>query len=55
MDVASMGAYLMEQTRVNRLFLFLQGTDRFLYMFAKNYEKSKKRIDIFNFFSIREL
>lgn len=40
MDVASMGAYLIEQTRVNRLFLFLQGTDRFLYMFAKNYEKS---------------
>ena len=40
MDIASMGAYLMEQTKVNRLFLFLQGTDRFLYMFAKNYEKS---------------
>lgn len=43
MDVASMGAYLMEQTRVNRLFLFLQGTDRFLYMFAKNYEKSHSK------------
>ena len=41
MDIASMGAYLLEQTRVNRLFLFLQGTDRIIYMFAKSYEKSK--------------
>ncbi len=41
MEIESMGAYLLEQTRMNRLFLFLQGTDRIIYIFAKNYEKSK--------------
>lgn len=41
MDIASMGAYLLEQTRVNRLFLFLQGTDRIIYIFTRSFEKGK--------------
>ncbi len=45
MEVQSMGSYLLEQTRVSRLFLFLQGTDRIMYMFVKHYEKSKAEGD----------
>ena len=43
LELESMGSYLLEQTRVYRMFLFLQGTDRFIYMFSKNYEKSRAK------------
>ena len=42
MEVESMGKYLLEQNRKDRVFLFLQGMDRIIYMFVKNYEQRNK-------------
>ena len=55
MEIASMGTYLLEQTRMNRLFLFLQGTDRILYIFAKHYEKAKVKDELCMVVSRQEL
>ena len=44
-EIQSMGAYMLEQNRKDRVFLFLQGMDRIIYMFVKIYEQ-KKRDDI---------
>lgn len=41
MEVESMGLYLLEQSRVGRAYLFLQGMDRLLFMFAHSYEQKK--------------
>ena len=43
LEVGSMGKYLLEQNRVGRVFLFLQGMDRILYMFVLEYESHKNR------------
>ena len=43
LEVSSMGKYLLEQNRVGRVFLFLQGMDRILYMFVLEYESYKNR------------
>ena len=43
LEVSSMGKYLLEQNRVGRVFLFLQGMDRILYMFVLEYESHKNR------------
>ena len=43
LEVSSMGKYLLEQNRVGRVFLFLQGMDRILYMFVLEYESHKQR------------
>ncbi len=37
-EIASMGEYLLDQSRTGRVLLFLQGMDRILYLLAKNYE-----------------
>lgn len=39
MEFMSMGKYLLDQNRVARVQLFLQGMDRILYMFALQYKK----------------
>ncbi len=41
MEMESIGGYLLEQNRKDRVFLFLQGTDRILYILVKNYELRK--------------
>ena len=41
MEMESIGSYLLEQNRKDRIFLFLQGMDRILYMFMKNYEQRR--------------
>ena len=43
LEVGSMGKYLLEQNRAGRVFLFLQGMDRILYMFVLEYESHKNR------------
>lgn len=42
MDVKSMVNYLLEQARKERIFLFLQGTDRLFMLFMQMYEESVK-------------
>ena len=39
MEMESIGSYLLDQNRKDRVFLFLQGMDRILYIFVKNYEE----------------
>jgi len=39
METISMGNYLLEQNRKGRVFLFLQGMDRIIYMFVEYYEQ----------------
>ncbi|MDD6038197.1 MAG: Crp/Fnr family transcriptional regulator [bacterium] len=39
MEVQAMGSSLLDQNRRGRVFLFLQGRDRIIYMFIKNYEQ----------------
>ena len=43
LEVGSMGKYLLEQNRAGRVFLFLQGMDRKLYMFGLEYQSDKNR------------
>lgn len=40
MEIESMGRYLLEQARKERLFLFLQGIDRIIYLFSQIYEQN---------------
>ncbi len=40
MEIESMGRYLLEQARKERLFLFLQGIDRIIYLFSQFYEQN---------------
>lgn len=42
MEVKNMESYLLEQARENRIFLLLNGMDRFVYMFTQSYEKGGK-------------
>lgn len=39
MEAESMGTYLLEQARKERVFLFLQGIDRIIYLFMQIYEQ----------------
>ncbi|MDF2803596.1 MAG: transcriptional regulator, Crp/Fnr family [Anaerocolumna sp.] len=39
MEIQSMGSYLLEQARKERVFLFLQGIDRIIYLFTQIYEQ----------------
>ena len=41
MEVESTGGNILEQNRIGRVLMFLQGMDRIIYMFLKNYEQSK--------------
>ncbi len=40
MEMESIGSYMLEQNRKDRIFLFLQGMDRILFIFIKNYEQN---------------
>lgn len=40
METESMGRYLLEQARKERVFLFLQGSDRVTYLFTQIFEQS---------------
>ena len=42
-QVKAMGVYLLEQVRKERLFLFLQGSDRLFLLFMEIYRKSSHR------------
>lgn len=42
MEIESMGSYLLEQARKERVFLFLQGIDRIIYLFTQIYEQSSE-------------
>ncbi|MEE1306178.1 MAG: Crp/Fnr family transcriptional regulator [Agathobacter sp.] len=41
MEIESTGRMTLEQNLEGRVFLFLQGTDRIVYFFARNYEREK--------------
>lgn len=41
MEMESTASYLLEQNRKGRVFLFLQGMDRILYIFVKSYEQTR--------------
>ncbi len=43
MEVAKMGDYLLEESRNDRVILFLQGMDRILYLLTKNYEQENPK------------
>lgn len=43
MEIESMGSYLLEQARKERLFLFLQGIDRIIYLFTQIYEQADEK------------
>ena len=43
MECKSMGKYLLDQNRIARVQLFLQGMDRIMYMFVLHYEKNITR------------
>ncbi len=43
MEIESMGSYLLEQARKERVFLFLQGMDRIIYLFTQIYEQSGEK------------
>lgn len=50
LEVKSTGNMLLEQNRTGRLFLFLQGMDRIIYFFVKNYEQEKRdKMALFDF------
>lgn len=42
MEIKSTGNMLLEQSRIERIFLFLQGMDRIIYFFVRNYDKKKQ-------------
>lgn len=46
MELEDMGTSLLEQARKERVFLFLQGMDRLIYLFTQIYERSKKDGDV---------
>ncbi len=46
MEIEDMGKSLLEQARKERVFLFLQGMDRILYLFTEIYENSKENNQI---------
>lgn len=46
MDIEQTGGYLLEQNLAGRIFLFLQGMDRIIYMFAHGYEQESKNGDL---------
>lgn len=41
MEIKSMGNYLLEQAKKERIFLFLQGTDRMILLFSNLYEHNQ--------------
>lgn len=41
MEIETTGNYILEQNRTGRVFLFLQGMERIVYIFIQNYEKNK--------------
>lgn len=41
LEIANTGTNLLSQTRDGRIILFLQGTDRVMYLFSKFYEQQK--------------
>lgn len=41
LEIANTGTNLLSQTRDGRIILFLQGTDRIMYLFSKYYEQQK--------------
>jgi cAMP-binding proteins - catabolite gene activator and regulatory subunit of cAMP-dependent protein kinases len=43
MEIESMGHYLLEQARKERVFLFLQGSDRVMYLFTQIYEQNENK------------
>lgn len=43
MEIESIGTYLLEQSRKERVFLFLQGIDRIIYLFTQIYEQSGQK------------
>ncbi len=43
MEIESMGSYLLEQARKERVFLFLQGIDRIIYLFTQIYEQASEK------------
>lgn len=43
MEMESIGNYLLEEDRQNRMFLFLQGRDRLFVLLMQYYEKSNKK------------
>lgn len=43
MEIESMGNYLLNQARKERLFLFLQGIDRIIYLITQIYEQSNEK------------
>lgn len=46
MEVEDMGLSLLEQARKERVFLFLQGSDRLLYLFMDIYEKAHNEKEV---------
>lgn len=46
MEVEDMGRSLLEQARKERVFLFLQGMDRIMYLFMDLYEKRNKNKEV---------
>ncbi|MGB8451940.1 MAG: Crp/Fnr family transcriptional regulator [Anaerocolumna sp.] len=42
-EIESMGSYLLEQARKERVFLFLQGIDRIIYLFTQIYEQASEK------------
>ena len=45
MEVESTGGNLLEQNRIGRVLMFLQGMDRVIYLFLKNYEQAQPEED----------
>ena len=43
MEMESIGNYLLEQARKERVFLFLQGADRLTYLFTQIYEQNREK------------
>ncbi|MFU0828790.1 MAG: CRP/FNR family transcriptional regulator, cyclic AMP receptor protein [Lachnoclostridium sp.] len=43
MEIESIGRYLLEQARKERVFLFLQGVDRIIYLFTQIFEQSNEK------------
>ena len=42
MEIISTGNMLLDQNRTGRIFLFLQGMDRIIYFFVRNYNQQKQ-------------
>ena len=46
MEINTMGNYLLEQNRIGRVYLFLQGIDRIMYLLVKNYEQEAQNDEL---------